>query len=169
MAHFPCREFPYKKNSLCASPVLEVASLFAIGNFPMQNFPIGKFLIGGSGTTSKTVLAHREIPYRGKWRQSLTEYVFVLLARRRRKMFWDPPPHAQAHLGKTNTGIMLPILVRISFIGGGGSAPRTTTSMDFSPTTFRNCVFWILKKTLNLMASPPKKMFLLAMKQDNLT
>ena len=46
--HFPlqgiflCKIF-LQGNSLCSSPVLEVAPLLPIGSFPMQNFHIGKF------------------------------------------------------------------------------------------------------------------------------
>ena len=46
------------RNSICASPVLEVASLLPIGKFEIR-----KLSIEGSGATSKTGLAHREFPY----------------------------------------------------------------------------------------------------------
>ena len=53
-----------------ASPVLEVAPLFPIGNFPMENFHIGEFTMSQSSfrsdTTFKTELAHREFPYNRK-------------------------------------------------------------------------------------------------------
>ena len=46
-----------------ASPVLEVAPLSPIGNFPMQNFPIGKFLMLQSGFRSGATSPYREFPY----------------------------------------------------------------------------------------------------------
>ena len=46
-----------------ASPVLEVAPLSPIGNFPMQNFPIGKFLMLQSGFRSGATFPYREFPY----------------------------------------------------------------------------------------------------------
>ena len=47
-----------------ASPVLEVAPLFPIGNFPMQSFPIiGKFLMLQSNFRSGATSPYREFPY----------------------------------------------------------------------------------------------------------
>ena len=46
-----------------ARPVLEVAPLSPIGNFPMQNFPIGKFLMLQSGFRSGATSPYREFPY----------------------------------------------------------------------------------------------------------
>ena len=48
-----------------ASPVLEVAPLSPIGNFPMQNFPIGKFLMLQSGFRSGGTFPYAGFPYRG--------------------------------------------------------------------------------------------------------
>ncbi len=46
-----------------ASPVLEVAPRPPIGDFPMQNFPIGKFLMLQSGFRSGATSPYREFPY----------------------------------------------------------------------------------------------------------
>ena len=45
------------------SPVLEVAPLSPIGNFPMQNFFIGKFIMAQSNFRSGASSPYREFPY----------------------------------------------------------------------------------------------------------